>query len=139
MEDTVTDFTVRGDALQNIFFIKGRDYHRFILFHFIEAKFKFATSTAQGACSIAFEFPGFGSKKDTNIEFEVNISSLALDASCSEANKTAVKAELLRQINGYKLPQFEKHKFRPAEPVTAVDRSGLPAPVPAADFLPGLA
>lgn len=130
MEDTVTDFTVRGDALQNTFFIKGKDYHKFFLFHSIEAKFKFDSNEAKGICSIAFGFPNFASKKDTNTEFEVNISSLALDASCSEVNKTVVKVELLRRINDYKLSQFEKHKLKPAKQVPTTNKGDIPsAPV----------
>jgi hypothetical protein len=124
MEDT-TDFTVRGDALQNTFFIKGKDYHRFFLFYSIEAKFKFDSNSAKGTCSIALGFPNFASKKDTNSELEVNISSLALDASCSEVNKIDVKVELLHQINDYKLSQFEKKKFRPAKEMAATNNSNI--------------
>lgn len=115
MEDTVTDFTVRGEALQNTFFIRGKDYHRYFLFYSIEAKFNFESGASKGTCAIAFGFPNFASKKDTHTEFEVNISSLTLDASCSEVNKVAVKVELLRHINDYKLSQFEKQTLKPAK------------------------
>jgi hypothetical protein len=130
MKNSVTDFEVRGDALQDTFFIKGKHYHKYFLFYSIEANFKFESSIAKGSCSIAFEFPGFAPKKNSDIEFEVNISSLALDESCSEVNKTAVRTELLRLINDYKLSQFVRYRLQAGS--SAVVGRSTPGP----DFEP---
>ena len=138
MEDTVTDFTVRGEALQNTFFIKGKDYHKYFLFYSIEGKFKFETSSATGICSIAFEFPAFATKKDVGIELEVNISSMKFDDNCIEKNKAVIKSELLEIINGYKIAQFDRYKLRHSDPAKAVPQPASTAPVQMASFLPGL-
>jgi hypothetical protein len=78
----------------------------------MEGKFKFECAIARGNCAVVFEFPDYGSNKDCGVEFEVNISGLALEPGHSEVNRTEVKEELLRRINEYKLAQFEKFRLR---------------------------
>jgi len=120
MQDKVDDLKLNGRALEETFFIKKKEYHKFLLLYAMEAKFKFTLPTANGTCAVVFEFPDFATKKELNIEFEVNISSLGLAPGCSDVNRTAVKEELLRQINNFKLSQFEKHKTRPAALVVPI-------------------
>lgn len=113
MGEGVDDLRFNGRALENTFFIKEREFHRFLLLHGMEAKFKFECPIARGSCTVVFEFPDFGAKKDAGTEFEVNISGLTLEPGASEVNRTEVKEELLRRINAFKLAQFEKYRTRP--------------------------
>jgi hypothetical protein len=112
MGDGVDDLRFNGRALENTFFIKEKEYHKFLLLHGMEGKFKFECPIARGNCTVVFEFPDYGAKKDAGIEFEVNISGLALEPGHSEVNRTEVKEELLRRINEFKLAQFEKFRER---------------------------
>lgn len=114
MEEKVEGLKINGVALQDIFFLKDAEYHKFFLLYAIEAKFKFDYSSAKGSCSIIFEFPDFMPEKNLSAEFEANISALHLDAACSRLNKVAVKEELLRRVNEFKLSQFEKYRLRPS-------------------------
>ncbi len=114
MKEKVDGMKINGVALQDIFFLKDAEYHRFFLLYAVEAKFKFDHGAAKGSCSIIFEFPDFMPSKDGGAEFEANISALALDSGCSHLNKTVVKEELLRQVNEFKLTQFEKFRLRPS-------------------------
>jgi hypothetical protein len=59
-----------------------------------------------------FEFPEFLSKNDQNLELEVNISALALDAGQAHVNRTMVKEELLRRVNEVKLSCFAKRRLQ---------------------------
>ncbi len=113
MEDKVDGLKINGIALQDIFFLKDTEYHRFFLLYAVEAKFKFSYQAAKGNCSIILEFPDFLPSKEEGAEFEANISTLSLDSKCSELNKTVVKEELLRRVNEFKLTQFEKFRLRP--------------------------
>ncbi|MBK9140596.1 MAG: hypothetical protein IPM17_17880 [Verrucomicrobia bacterium] len=112
MGDGVDDLRFNGRALENTFFIKEKEYHKYLLLHGMEGKFKFECPIARGNCAVVFEFPDYGSSKDSGVEFEVNISGLALEPGHSEVNRTEVKEELLRRINEYKLAQFEKFRLR---------------------------
>ncbi len=119
MEDKVEGLKVNGVALQDIFFLKNAVYHKFFLFYSIEAKFRFDCLDASGTCTIVFEFPDFMPTMSGNAEFEVNISTLALAGDSGKGNKTALKEELLRRINEFKLLQFEKFKTRPTSAPTS--------------------
>ena len=114
MEEKVDGLRINGVALQDIFFLKDTEYHKFFLLYAVEAKFKFSYETAKGNCSIIFEFTDFLPSKDEGAEFEANISTLSLDSQCSQLNKTAVKEELMRRVNEFKLTQFEKFRLRPS-------------------------
>jgi hypothetical protein len=110
MGEGVDDLRLNGRALENTFFIREKDFHKHLLLHGMEAKFKFDCPIAQGECVVVFEFPDYGSKKESGIEFEVNISRLTVED--PEVNRTEVKEELLRRINEFKLEQFEKFRSR---------------------------
>lgn len=114
MEEKVKGMKINGVSLQDIFFLKDEEYHKFFLLYAVEAKFKFDHGAAKGSCSIILEFPDFMPSKDGGAEFEANISTLTLDAGCSQLNKTVVKEELLRRVNEFKLTQFEKFRLRPS-------------------------
>ena len=113
MEDKVDGMAINGRALEDIFFLKDTEYHKFILLYAVEAKFKFDCGEAKGTCSVVFEFPDFMPGKDGKAEFEANISALSIDPASSQLNRTLVKEELLRRVNEFKLTQFEKFKLRP--------------------------
>lgn len=114
MEQKVDGMKINGVALQDIFFLKDDEYHKFFFLYAVEVKFKFDFITTKGTCSIVFEFPDFLPHKDGRAEFEANIPALSLDSSCTQLNKTAVKEEILRRINEFKLMQFEKFRLRPS-------------------------
>jgi hypothetical protein len=111
MEDKIDDLRLNGKALEETFFIKNKKLHKHLLLYAVEAKFKFECTLAKGNCSIVFEFPDFGSKKDVKTEFEINVSSLTPASGCGPVNRTEVKQELLRLINDYKLLQLEKYRL----------------------------
>lgn len=112
MEEKVDGLKINGISLQDIFFLKDVEYHKFFLLYAVEVKFKFDSDVAKGSCSFIFEFPHFLPEKDVTAEFEANISALSLDSACSHLNKTVVKEELLRRVNEFKLSLFEKFKLR---------------------------
>lgn len=127
MEGHVKGLNINGVALQETVFMNEqyKAYHKLFLFYGMEAKFKFDIPAAKGTCSVVFEFPDFASKKDRGIELEANISALALDSGQSSVNRVALKEELLRRINDFKLARFEKHQqqqseiMSPASPLAA--------------------
>lgn len=123
MEGKVRGLEISGVALEDTFFFKNKDLHRFLLLYSILAKFKFEYADIKGTCSVTFEFPDFASKLDTRTELEVNITSLTLDPAASPANRLAVKEELLRRINDHKLTQFERHRNRNGLPLATVSLS----------------
>ena len=125
MGDGVDDLRLNGRALEKTIFIKKREYHRFLLLHVMESKFKFSCPIARGNCTVVFGFPDYGSKKDPNAEFEINISGLNLERGQAEVNRTAVKEFLLRRINDIKLAQFDKCR-------RAVNQAQVPTAVPSA-------
>lgn len=125
MEGKVRGLEISGVALEDTFFFKNKDLHKFLLLYSILAKFKFEYADVKGTCLVTFEFPDFASKFDPRTELEVNITSLALDPAASHANKLAVKEELLRRVNDHKLTQFEKH--RQSQPTPATPDTTRPA------------
>ena len=129
MGDGVDDQKFNGRALENTFFIKEKQYHKFLLLHGMEAKFKFECPIARGNCTVVFEFPDFGTKRDTGTEFEVNVSGLALERGLAEVNRTEVKEALLRRINEFKLTQFEKYRLRATDASVAAAPAAAPGQV----------
>jgi hypothetical protein len=127
MGDGVDDLRFNGRALENTFFIKEKEYHKFLLLHGMEGRFKFECPIARGNCTVVFEFPDFGAKKDAGIEFEVNISALALEPGHADVNRTEVKEELLRRINDFKLTRFDKHRVGEAAGAFAPTLSAAPS------------
>jgi hypothetical protein len=121
MEGHVRGLNINGIALQDTVFMNEeyREYHTLFLFYGMEARYRFDNPVTKGTCSIVFEFPDFGPKKDRSTELEVNISALALDPGHPPVNRIAVKEELLRRINECKLSRFEQHRVR-AVPVGTV-------------------
>ena len=112
MGEGVDDLRFNGRALENTLVIKEKANHKFLLLHGMEAKFTFECPIAHGSCTVIFEFPDFGAKKDRSAEFEINISALSLEPGASEVNRTEVKEELLQRINAFKLEQFERFRVR---------------------------
>jgi hypothetical protein len=126
MEDRIDDLKINGRALEETFFIKKKELHKHLLLHAMEAKFKFEFSMANGTCAIVFEFPDFGSKRDGNIELEVNVSSLTPASGYSHVNRTELKEELLSRINDYKLAQFQKYMLGvDSEPEASAQETGV--------------
>jgi hypothetical protein len=111
MEDKIDDLKLNGKALEETFFIKKNGLHKHLLLYAMEAKFRFECTLAKGNCAIVFEFPDFAAKKDAGTEFEVNISALTPASGYSHVNRTELKQELLRQVNDYKLVQFQKYRL----------------------------
>ncbi len=130
MEGHVKGLNINGVALQETVFMSEqyRAYHKLFLFYGMEAKFRFDIPVAKGICSIGFEFPDFALKKDRGIELEANISALSLDSGQSAVNRTAVKEELLRRVNDFKLARFEEHR----QCVLEKTREALPDVAPSA-------
>jgi hypothetical protein len=107
MQKKVRDLKFKGSELHNTPFIKDSSFHKHFLFKRLDARFDFDYSGAKGSCNISFGFPDYITKQDTSAEFEINVSSaVALDASCKHLNKNAVKNNLLKSLNNFKLAVY---------------------------------
>lgn len=111
MEDNVSRLNLNGRALQDTFFIKDKACHKYLLLYSVDAVFRFNLRGNSGTCSVRFEFADFMSSKDRGAEFQVNISTLSLDAGSGGISKPELRGELLQRVNEYKLKQFDLHKM----------------------------
>ncbi len=128
MEGHVNGLNINGIALQETVFM-NEEYkvqHRLFLFYGMEAKYRFENPTARGVCSIVVEFPDFIPKKEGRTELEINISTLSLDSGHPPVNRIAVKEELLRRMNDFKLACFEQYRKKSAALVTELAASPQP-------------
>jgi len=94
------ELAIRGKDIHNsTFFIKEKEYHKYLKFWSIEAKFKFEFLNVKGKCNVYFGFPKFTSKGD-NAEFEINItgSLYALNQEIDIKTKNKYKQKILDSL-----------------------------------------
>jgi hypothetical protein len=114
MEQKINNLKLNGKSLHETFFVKEKEFHKYIALYSIDTELEFNFNQIDGNCVINFSFPNFSKEKDESIELEIHVSSLKLGDNCRHRhrNKNQIKELLLKIIDNVKVDVFEKHKKR---------------------------
>ena len=110
MSQKIEDLKIKGESLQETFFIQDKAYHNHILLYGVDCKFKFNIKGLIGACIATIGFPEFEKAKNENAELEVNIKSMIFEGIPKGLNKNELKKGLLKEIESQKIIYYEKLK-----------------------------
>jgi len=102
------ELIIKGRSLHNTFFIKEKEYHKYLQFWSLEAKFNFNYLGQEGSLVASFEFSDFA-KKRLNAEFEIKISSLSFINQLEAREKDKIKQILLEDLENQKNEIFKKY------------------------------
>jgi hypothetical protein len=106
-----SELILKGNNIHDTFFIKEKEYHKYLQFWEMESSFKFNYINNSGTCNVVFSFSNFLKKGDLS-EFEINISNFSLDggATNSVQYKNQIKNKLLDIFENKKNETY--HKFQ---------------------------
>ena len=109
MKDTIEDMKLKGKGIHSTFFVKNREYHKYMKLYRISCDYTFAFTAFEGNCRINFEFHDFESQ---NSELVVDITNLNLSKNENNIPKNSVKLQLLKILDTKKMEFYEKNKIR---------------------------
>lgn len=106
-----SELILKGNKLHDTFFIKEKEYHKYLQFWEMESSFKFNYLNNSGTCNVVFSFKDF-LKKGVSAEFEINISKFNLDGGSNSSTKTKnnIKMKLLNLFENKKNEIY--HNFK---------------------------
>lgn len=106
-----SELILKGNQIHDTFFIKEKEYHKYLQFWEMESSFKFSYLNNTGTCNVVFSFKDF-LKKGDSAEFEINISNFNLDGGSSNSTqyKNKIKMKLLDLFENKKNETY--HNFK---------------------------
>lgn len=110
MSQRVDALKIKGESLQDTFFIQEKKYHDYILLYGVDCKFEFSLNGLVGECVISISFPDFRKAWSENAELEVNIKSISFNILSKRINRNQVKKSLMKEIEEQKIKFFSVYR-----------------------------
>ena len=110
MKDKIDDLKLKGKGLHSTFFVKEKEYHKFIQLLGLSCEYTFLCDGYSGSCKILFEF----SEKDdfeSSPELTLNITVIKLDMNDVGISKVKAKKELLDSIEETKMNLYDRYRI----------------------------
>ncbi|SIS52900.1 hypothetical protein SAMN05421789_102325 [Kaistella chaponensis] len=108
MSGGVQNLKIQGNNLLNNFLISETDNHDFVELAGIDVLFNFSYSGAKGKCSVFYGFQNYFQKRNSSIEFHVDIYDIKLNKEFSHVNKLNVKKFLNQEFEKIKNIKFKE-------------------------------
>lgn len=109
MKDTIDDLKLKGKGIHSTFFIKNKNYHKYMKLYKISCEYSFAFTEFEGTCRINFEFHDIESR---NSELIVDITNLNLSKNKNNISKDMIKLKLLKFLDSKKMILYENNKSK---------------------------
>lgn len=105
------ELILKGNDIHNTFFIKEKEYYKYLQFWSLESKFDFSYLNFSGTCNVIFGFRDFN-QKGNNAEFEINISNFMIKDSqiLPSKSKIEIKQKLLEILERQKNDIYKRFK-----------------------------
>jgi|AntDeeMinimDraft_5_1070356.scaffolds.fasta_scaffold01472_8 hypothetical protein len=110
MEDKIKNMILQGNDIHTTFFVKDKNYHRFLEVYRIEAEYSFSQEECSGDCRIVFEFSEFISRERTDAELLIRVANINFSDKISSISTNKVKEALLSQLEAAKLKLHEQYR-----------------------------
>ena len=107
MTGGVSDLKIKGESLHENYFLKNAVNHSYVELGGIEAVFDFSYFAGEGNCLVRFGFLGYFKKRNSNIEFSIDISNVNLFDGFTGANKDKVRMFLLQEFEKSKMIKYK--------------------------------
>jgi hypothetical protein len=104
----VRELNINGEVLHNIHFIKEVELHKYMELAEMEIIYNFSIPAAEGNCRIKFGFPGYFSRRISNIEFVVDVVKINVKDEFSSVPQSSIRNSLLKAFEKLK---SEKHDW----------------------------
>lgn len=109
MRQNVTTVKLKGEALQETFFVKDISARPFLIFWRIDAVYTFDLADESGTFTAVLEFADFGKDASPSSDFQISIPSLSIDGKGqAHPDCAALKKQFLMKLNTEKDKAFEK-------------------------------
>lgn len=112
MSQRINDLILKGESLQDTFFVKDKKYHDHILLYGVECKFEFNLSGLTGECVVVVGFPDYEKSKNEDSELELNVKSIVFHDSPKGVDRNDIKKSLMREIESQKIKYFDQFKIK---------------------------
>jgi hypothetical protein len=104
----VKELNIKGDTLQESFFIKEREHHKFVELSEMEIQYNFNYHAAEGNCRIRIGFENYFRKRLSNIELTAYIDgTINLTENYAHVNKDNVRKFLMREFHKLKSEKYQ--------------------------------
>ncbi len=108
MSGGVQNLRIQGSNLSDNFLISDVSNHSFVELAGLDVIYEFDYSGAKGKCNIFYGFQNYLKKRNSNIEFHVDIYDIKLDKKFSNVNKQNVKNFLSQEFEKLKIKKFKE-------------------------------
>lgn len=116
MRNDVTTVKLKGDALQETFFVKDLTCRPYIIFWRIDAVYTFDLIDEAGSFTAVLEFADYGKEPKPSCEFQVSIPHLSIDGKGpTHPDCAALKKKFLTRLNTQKDTAFEQAMASPPD------------------------
>ncbi len=112
MSQKIKDLILKGESLQDTFFVKDKKYHDYILMYGVECRFEFNLSGLVGECVVVIGFPEYEKSKKEESELEVNVKSIIFQGSPKGVDRNEIKKSLMREIELQKIKYFDQFRVQ---------------------------
>lgn len=112
MSQKIDDLILKGESLQDTFFVKDKKYHDHILLYGVESRFEFNLSGLNGECVVVIGFPEYEKSKKEESELELNVKSIVFQGSPKGIDRNEIKKSLMREIESQKIKYFDQFKSK---------------------------
>jgi hypothetical protein len=110
LAENVKKLIIHGDQLQEISYLKDKNYHKGLILREIRAKFKYGFNGLLGTCYIEYGFPHFFRSNVNTNEFQTSIINIYPHEKSKEASKAFVEQRILELFEQIKKDKFDAIK-----------------------------